>query len=145
MKIPSDSFVFEIVEHEGEKRAKIIAQTYYRHFLKSLPLGSKGTMDLTLKKPTRTDSQLRYYWVICGMIAAECGYTKEEAHEWLMICCFGTKKITVNKVEKEVRKSISNGAKMTNQEAQDLIDFALSTCLDLNIKVPSKQELGYYD
>lgn len=142
-KIPSDSFIFEIVLDKGEKRAKIAATDYYRHFIKSLPLGSKGVMYLSLKKPTRTESQLAYYFVLCGMIAENCGYSKEEAHEWLMVCCFGVKEITVNGVTKEVRKSISDRARMTNQEAQDLIDFTLATCRDLNINVPTREELGY--
>lgn len=146
MKPTEDSFTFEIVNDKGEKRAKIIASDYYKHFIKTkTQVGMKGTMHLTFKKPTRTEQQLRYYWVLVGMLASECGYTSEEMHEWLMIMKFGTKKVTVNGITKEVRKSISNSARMTVGEVMELIDFTLEKCFELNVIVPSKESLGYID
>ncbi len=142
--ILSDSFTFEIVEDKGVKRAKIIATDYYQHFLKTkCKIGDKGTMFLTLKKPTRSESQLRYYWVVVGLLANDCGYTSEELHEWLMISCFGTQKVTVNGITKEVRKSIAKSARISKLDMMTLLDFALEKCFEMNVIVPSAQSLGY--
>lgn len=140
---PSDSFLFEIIQHEGEKRAKILAPAYYRHFVNSLPLGSKGVMHMTLKKPTRSQNQLSYYFVIVGLIAEYTGYDKEECHDAIMRLHFGTKIVQIGNDKIAVRKSISDRARMTKTDCINLIEFALQKAGELGIVVPTAESLGY--
>lgn len=145
-KIPTDSFQFNIVELDGKKTIALTSRKYYQHFLNTKTKGGDvGTMTLTLKKPTRSEAQLRYYAVVVGLIADYTGNTWEEMHDCLMILKFGTKKVKLGKETVNVRKSISNGAKFGKIQMIELIEFALEKCFDLEINVPTKQELGYID
>lgn len=145
-KIPQDSFQFKIVKVDGKKKLELLSRDYYQHFLNTKTKENEiGSMFLTFKKPTRSENQLRYYWTILGLMANELGYKSEELHEWLMIMCFGTKKVTINGITKEVRKSISDKARMSISDCITLIDFTLEKCAELKIVVPTKQSLGYQD
>lgn len=100
-------------------------------------------MTLDFKKPTRTEQQLRYYWVIVGLISEYTGNTEEELHEALMILKFGTKEVKLGKDLVNVRQSISNSARFEKQKMAELIEFALEKAQELEIRVPTRQELGY--
>lgn len=138
------TFQFKIAFLNGKKVLELLSRDYYQHFLNTqCKIGEIGSMFLTFKKPTRSENQLRYYWTILGLMANELGYKSEELHEWIMIMCFGTKKVTVNGITKEVRKSISDKARMSISDCITLIDFTLEKCAELNIVVPNKESLGY--
>ncbi len=142
-KVPQSTFQFKVAQIQGKKVIELLSRDY-QHFLNTqCKIGEVGSMFLTFKKSTRSENQLRYYWTILGLMANELGYKSEELHEWLMIMCFGTKKITVGGITKEVRKSISNKARMSISEAIELIEFTLEKCAELDIVVPTKSELGY--
>lgn len=142
--IPTDSFAFKVAQINGIKKIALISQRYYQHFLNTkTKVGDKGTMFLTFEKPTRSESQLRYYWIVVGLLADNCGYTSEEMHEALMVLKFGKKKIKVGKDIVEVRKSISNSARFSKLNMMDLIEFGIEKAFELNIIIPSRQELGY--
>jgi len=143
-KIPTDSFQFQIVKKDGIKKIALISQRYYQHFLNTKTKeGDKGTMTITLAKPTRSEQQLRYYAVIVGLIADYTGNTWEEMHEALMVLKWGKQKVKIGKDIVEVRKSISNGARFKKVDMIEQIEFALEKCFELDIVVPTKQELGY--
>lgn len=146
MKIPTDSFQFKIVKKDGKNTVALSSRTYYQHFLNTKTKeGDVGTLTLAIKKSTRSESQLRYYAVIVGLIAEYTGNTWEEMHDALMRLKWGTKKIKIGNEIVEVRKSISDSAKFKKVDMIDQIEFALEKCFDLEIKVPTKQELGYID
>jgi len=146
MKIPTDSFQFKIVGKEGKKTVALLSRAYYQHFLNTKTKeGDTGTLTITLKKPTRSEQQLRYYAVLVGLIADNCGYTWEEMHDALMKLKWGTKKVKIGNDIVEVRKSISNSARFKKTDMIEQIEFTMEKCFDLDIKVPSKQELGYID
>lgn len=143
-KTPIDSFTFKIVLVKGIKTLVLNSRVYYQHFLNTKTKeGEIGTMTISMKKPTRSDSQLRYYWVVIGLIADHCGYNSEELHDAIMKLKFGTKKIKVGKDIVEVRKSISNGAKFRKMEMMELLDFVLEKANELGVVVPTREELGY--
>lgn len=145
-KIPTDSFTFKIVKKDGKNTVALSSRQFYQHFLNTKTKeGDSGTLTLKLKKPTRSEQQLRYYAVLVGFIADYTGNTWEEMHECLMILRFGTKKVKLGKEVVNVRKSISNSARFGKVDMIELIEFALEKCFDLEIKVPTKQELGYID
>jgi len=145
-KIPLDSFQFQIKKVDGIKKVALISQPYYQHFLnEKTKEGDKGTLTISLATPTRSEAQLRYYAVVVGLIADNCGYTWDECHDALMKLKWGTKKIKIGKDTVEVRKSISNGARFKKVDMIEQIEFAIEKAFELNIHIPSRQELGYID
>lgn len=139
-----DSFTFKIAIINGVKTIVLNSRAYYQHFLnKHTKEGDIGSMEIKLKKPTRSENQLRYYWVIVGLLAEHTGDIDEELHDALMKLKFGTKKIKLGKDIVEVRKSISNRAKFPKQDMAELIDFTLEKCIEMEVVVPTKEELGY--
>jgi hypothetical protein len=145
-KIPTDSFQFKIVKVDGKKTVALTSRQYYQHFLNTKTKeGDTGTMTISLAKPTRSEQQLRYYAVVVGLIADNCGYTWEECHDAIMKLKWGTKKVKIGKDIVEVRKSISNGARFGKSDMIETIEFAMEKAFELDIVVPTKQELGYID
>lgn len=146
MKQPDDSFQFKIALKDGIKVIELLSRPYYQQFLNTkTKVGEVGSMHLTFKKPTRTESQLRYYAVIIGLLAAHTGYTWEEMHQALMILKWGTREIKVNGYIVRVRRSISNKAKFPKDFMSEQIEFALESCREYEIRVPTRKELGYID
>lgn len=145
MKIPqSEAFTFCIEQIRDQKKLKITAEQYYRHFLRTkCAVGAKGTMYLSFAKPTRSEQQLRYYFVVVGLLADSLGYTSEEMHNVLISIKFGTKKVNLFGRTVEVRKSVSNADKFPKGMMIELIDFALEKCMDENVIVPDMESLGY--
>jgi len=142
--IEKDAFTFEVTEKNGEKHIKIVATDYYRHWLKfKTKVGDKGTMYLTFLKPSRSSNQLRYYFVLVGLLADSLGYTRDELHDVLVSIKFGTKKIKVFGKEVEVRKSISDASKFPTADMIDLISFTQEKCFENDVVVPSAESLGY--
>lgn len=143
-KPTNDTFQFKITTVDGIKKIVLLSQKYYQHFLNTkTKIGDIGSMTLTLKKPTRSEQQLRYYAVIIGLIADDLGYTWEEMHEAVMILKFGTRKIKVGNNMVDVRQSVSNGARFEKLKMMELIEFSLQKAEELEIRVPSREELGY--
>ena len=145
-KIPTDSFQFKIVKLNGVKTIQLLSRPYYQHWInEKTKEGDIGSMELTLKKPTRSEAQLRYYAVIVGLIAGHSGYTWNECHEGLMIARWGTKKIKIGNKEVFVRKSVSDSARMKKVDMMDQIEYTLSVAKDYEIKIPTREELGYLE
>lgn len=143
-KIPTDSFQFKIVLKDNRKTIELNSRTFYQHFLNTkTTVGDIGSMTLKMKKPTRSENQLNYYAVIIGSIADYTGNTWEDTHAGLMILNWGKKKIKLGNKIIEVRKSVSDNAKIKKDEMSECIEFALKEAKVLKVKVPTKQELGY--
>jgi hypothetical protein len=145
MKKPtSQTFQFKIGVKNGKKVVELLSRDYYEYFLKKKTKeGELGTLELKFKKPTRSESQLRYYWVLVGMIAEHTGYTDDEVHDALMKLKWGTKRVKIGNNVAEVRKSISNSARFSKVDMIEHIEFTLEKCNELDIYVPSREELGY--
>lgn len=144
LKPPKTGFTFEIRDKNGTPSVYVLAPAHYRQYLKTKTrTGDKGTLYLSFKKPTRSEQQLRYYWVLIGYLAEYTGFTEDEVHDALMKLKFGTKTIQIGNDRVEVRKSISNSARFPKSDMLELIDFAMEKCMEFDIHVPSAQELGY--
>jgi len=138
------SFQFIVQEVNGSKAIVLNSPLHYKQWINSkTKVGEKGTITLSFKKLPRSQSQLNYYWVLVGYLAEYTGFTDDEIHEALMKLKFGTKKVKIGSETVEVRKSISSNARFPLVDMIELIDFAREKCLDLDIHVPSAQELGY--
>lgn len=143
-KIPTDNFQFKIAQKDGQKVIELLSRKFYQHFLNTkTKVGDFGTMQITFKKPSRTDSQLRYYAVIVGLLATHTGYTWDEMHEALMIIKWGTKEVKIGEQSVRVRKSISNRARFPKDWMSEQIEFTLEKAMEYEINIPSREELGY--
>lgn len=121
------------------------SQNYMRDRLNKIPVGKKVQVTFSDFETTRSDQQLRYHWVLVGYIAEYNQDTKEETHDAIMRLKFGTKKVKIGKIEVEVRKSVSASARIPKHKMVELIDYDLRICKFLELKVPTKKELGYVD
>ena len=121
------------------------SQNYMRDRLNKIPVKKKVSVAFSEHIPTRSEGQLAYHFVLCTLISDHTGDSPTEIHEAVMILKFGTKKVKLLGKEIDVRKSISNKAKMPLPMAMDLINFDLEVCKFLELKVPTRKELGYVD
>ena len=119
------------------------SQRYLWDCLNRIPVGNKVSVTFFGHKATRSSSQLAYHHVLVEYIAKHAGYTHEEMHDAIMRLKFGTKTLEILGKKVEVRKSISEKARMTKSDAVELIDFDLKICAELGINVPTASELGY--
>lgn len=146
IKAPKDNFQFVIQERNGKKFIELLSSKFFQHFLNTkTKVGDKGTLIVDMKKITRSESQLNYYFVICGLIGENSGYTKDEVHDALTVLKWGTKEVIINGRKANVRHSISDAAQFPKIMMAEQIKFALENAFDLQIHVPTKQSLGYID
>ena len=148
MSSTTNKSVFRIIgefKDDPERGRRFIPDSapYYHDRCSKMPLNKKFTCDFTTKIPTRSEAQLDYHWVICNYISEHTGFTKYEVHDFMMRKVFGTKIIKIGNFQTEVRESISDRAKLPKYMAVDLITEDLQICQDLEIAVPTAQELGY--
>lgn len=109
----------------GAPKNKLIAATFYNTVT------------------SRSRNQVAYHFVLLGYIAKYTGYTVDELHDAIMRIVFGEKLVKLNGREITVRKSLSTQANLPKYEAVELIEYDLELCKQLQIKVPTKEELGY--
>lgn len=121
------------------------SQPYMRDRLNKIPLKKKVSVTFFDDIPTRSQQQLAYHFVLLTLISEHTGDSVKDLHDGIMRIKFGTKKIKIMEKEVEVRKSIANDANMPKHKAQELIDFDLEVCKFLELRVPTKSELGYVD
>lgn len=133
-----------VTEDNANKKLALNSPLHWQHWVNKLPLGKQFHILVSEYIPKRTEPQLDYHWVLMGYLADFSGNTKAEIHEVIMREVFGTKTIEIGGMKQTVRKkSISNAGDMTLLEAMGLLEFDLALCKKLNIKVPTKEELGY--
>lgn len=133
----------EVVVVDGRKKLELKSPAYFQSQIAKAPVGKKLAVTVAEDKATRSRQQLAYYWILVKYIADECGYTTAECHDALMRLKFGTTTVRLGEHTVEVRKSISDIARMPKYEAVELIDYALEVCTELGIHVPTREELGY--
>jgi hypothetical protein len=119
------------------------------HFLavcNRFPMGQKIGMIPVLEDLSFSDSQRAYHFVLCGYLAHEVGYTKDDAHDDAMKEVFGIRTYKNHEgIIREGRYSISDIGGLKLPDVQNLINRDLAVCAFLNIVVPTKAELGYID
>lgn len=121
------------------------SQNYLRDRLNSLKIGDKISCTFSKHVAMRSQQQLAYHMILMKYLADYSGTSQMEMHDAVMRLKFGTKEIKIGNIVLSVRKSLSNEAKMPKYDVVELIEFDLSLLNQLEIKVPSRQELGYDD
>ncbi len=132
-----------VVFEGGKKRIKINSPEHYHNEIQQLVVGKAVGITIEEYKASRSATQLAYHWVLMGYLARHTGHTTEELHDTLMRAKFGTKTVRVGPIEQEVRRSISNAARFPTSDMVELIEFDLQLCADLEVTVPTREELGY--
>lgn len=133
----------EVKEVEGRKRFVPYSIPHMNACVARLPVGKKLRAEFVEIKYLRSDAQLRYHRVLCGYIAEHTGHTPDEVHAWAMVEALGAKVITIAGRAAPVRRSLSQDGDVTKAEAVELVDFDLMVCEELEIRVPTREELGY--
>lgn len=108
-----------------------------------LPVGKQLLCTYSERLPTRSEEQLNYFFVLVEYLCEYTGFTKNDMYQILIKDCFGVeKRVFLGKVH-EVRRSISEAARMPKSEMAELITYTLECCRKLDINVPTPEELGY--
>lgn len=137
------SVLGEVVADNDKRRIKIKSPEHYTQQVSRLPLGKQVALTVEEYVATKSQAQHNYYWAILSYLADYSGYESTELHDAIMRRKFGTKQITVGNLKETVRKSISNVAKFPKHEMAELITEVLDLCSQLQINIPTKEELGY--
>lgn len=128
---------------QGRKRFCPNSVDYINDNISRLPVGRKLACTFYDKIPSRSQAQLAYHMILMKYLAEYSGTTREEMHDAVMRLKFGTKKVILMGLETHVRKSLSDAARFPKAEMVELIDYDLKLCAWANIKVPTREELGY--
>lgn len=133
----------EVKEVEGRKRFVPYSTPHFNACIARLPFGRKLRAEFVEIKYLRSTAQLRYHRVLCGYIAEHSGHTPEDVHAWAMVEVFGAKVVEIAGRAAPVRRSLAEDGDVTKAEAVELIEFDLLVCEELEISVPTAEELGY--
>lgn len=140
---PLFTVIGRVAEIDGRKEWLPNSLAHYLQQLQDIPHGVKLAAVFEEYKPTRSDQQLAYHFVLIGYLAKHCGYTKDEMHDAVVRLKFGEKAVTIGNRTVAVRRSVSESAKMPKGDMVELIEFDLQLCDELGVNVPSMEELGY--
>lgn len=130
-------------KENNRKRFQAKSADYLQSCVNRFPDGTELAATFTERKPSRSQSQLNMYWAIVGYISDYTGYTPEETHHWLKCSVFDVNIVEIKGRTFAAPRSIAAHANMPKNEMGELIEFALTTCKDLGIVVPTPEELGY--
>lgn len=132
------------VEITGQKKKmRLNSPQHWQAMIQKLTPQKRYGISVEEYKAARSRSQLNYYWVLLGYLGDHTGYVPEELHDALMRAKFGVKTVRIGPIEQTVRKSIANIARFPKSDMVELITQVLEICESLEIKVPTKEELGY--
>lgn len=129
--------------HENQIVFVPASPAYYRQCTRRQKSGQKTYVTFSDSKAMRTPSQLKYHWVLMGLLSDHTGFTQDEMHDAVMRIKFGEKEVTLAGITTRVRKSISDSGRMSNEQCSELIEFDLKLCAEYEIRVPTREELGY--
>lgn len=77
------TLVGTIAERKGELGIAFNSKPLYQHFLKTHGhIGDDVTVEIALRRPTRTQAQNNFLYVYYGLISTSTGHTPEEVDEW---------------------------------------------------------------
>ena len=131
-----------VVELKDGKKTLALNKTSYQRNIDQFKVGEKVAVTIDNERVTASDQQRRYLFGVCYSIMGEyTGHDKEELHDWAMREHFGTKKVKVGKIEKEVRRSWTT---LNKSEGVEFIDWLIGfASIELGCVIPSPEEAGY--
>lgn len=128
---------------DGRKRFIAKSPEHLAQCFARTPEGIEVAATFAKPQVTRSRSQLAYHWVLMGYLGEYVGCTETEMHEIVMRRKFGTKTVLVDGVPEEVRRSVSDAARMSKTDMSELIEMDLELCERLQVHVPTAAQLGY--
>lgn len=132
-----------VVETENGKKIQLKSPAHYQTQVNKLPVGKKVHIEISTEELTKTQSQRNYYFVLVGYICDYNGDRKKDLHDWIMKEVFGVKHTTINGITHESRESMSDISNLTSSECMELIEYTKQLAGDLEVNIPSAEELGY--
>lgn len=115
---------------------------YLYQGMRQFPVGAKMKVTYSLVKRQHSRPQHNYHFALCGLISEHTGFTADETHDALMKLAFGTKSVTLLGRTFEARESMSNTGGLSVSQVQELLQKDLEVCRDLDIHVPTMEQLG---
>jgi hypothetical protein len=88
-------------------------------------------------KPTRSNQQLRYYWLFLGIIERETGQNADEVHEWAKRKFLPPRFITVNGEEMKIAGSTKDLSKA------DYGDYLDRISAETGVPLPDPEAAGF--
>lgn len=131
------------MEKDGRRVFRPLSAGFFQDQMRRLPVGKKLTATFSEDVWTRSRSQLSLFMVYAEYAAEASGFTKDEMYEILIKECFGVEKREFRGRTYEVRRSVSDAAKMSTADMGLLIEHAKAACDFLGCNVPSAESLGY--
>jgi hypothetical protein len=128
---------------DGRKRFIPNSHQHQVSVLNRFPVGAKMKVTFEEVKREHTQPQHNYHFALCGYISDHTGYTVDEVHDALMKQTFGTKQVTLLGRTTEARESLSKFAAKPVGKVVELINKDLEVCAEMDIHVPTKEELGF--
>ena len=122
----------------GKKQVKLHSEKFYQHEINKFNVNDEVTINITNKKPKRTEQQNRYYWgVYLPLIAKETGESKIERLHNLFKGEFLTIKI-VKVLGKPVREIKST----TDLSVNDFTEYIMKIEAMTEIAAPPTENYG---
>jgi hypothetical protein len=128
---------------DERKRVQMKSPTYYQSRIDKLPVGTELHITFSKKVLTRSQSMLSYFFVLVHYISEYTGESVKRMYVVLIEEVWEPEEFLYKGKMWRERKSISDVAKMSKEEMSMLIDHTLATCEELEISVPTKEELGF--
>jgi len=128
---------------DGKKKLALNSPGHYQCELNDLPEGKKVAITIASDESARSRGQLAYFMVLAGYIARQTGYTTKEVYPLLIEDVFEPEERKWRGKLRKIRRSVSELAKMPTADMSLLIDHAREVCDELEIHVPTAEELGY--
>lgn len=131
-------FAGTIVEKNGVKGFVFNSKTYYQHEINKFKDGEKVTLEITSKRPKRTEQQNRYLWgVYYALISEETGEQDIEGLHTYFKGMFLTKEI------KEVRgQKVRITESTTNLSVGQFCNYVLKIQAETGIEAPPTENYG---
>jgi len=80
--ITSQPFAGIIEKADGKRKLRLNSPAFFQSQLEKFPIGTRLTLWMDGKPPTRSQQQNRLYWMYLGVIADDTGHSVDELHSY---------------------------------------------------------------
>lgn len=106
-------------KNTGKKKLELASEIYFNHCVNKFKEGERVTLQVTNKRPRRTQNQNSFWWAYLTIASQETGHTPEELHEWAKTACMPTRIMKIMGDPVRMKKSTTQ---LTVNEFSELIE-----------------------
>lgn len=129
---------------DEKKRFVPYSPAYLNQKIASLPLDKELELKFSVHRATRSAQQLKYHMVLANLIGQHTGLSDNDAHAAILTLKYGLKTVKLGSRTTQIRRSVADNANMDMADMAEVIEFDHELCNDLEIRVPTPEELGYF-